>query len=313
MFMSRTDRVGTLIVVAAVGVMSAGSPAFAAFTPGDLYYASDQAPGNIYNLAGGGRMTGLTPFAVQGCGSFGQMTWSPDLTTMYSTAYSCDTVFSISASGVASFYASVLGPTGIVWTQDDRLLVVSNVDGWVYDITNPSHPVVVASGMTSPRNIIQLPTGEILVADTGSKKVWDISSGSLVPYASLPGPSYYVVDLDYTSDGRVFATNDTQVYEVTGGTAQLFAWSDAHLMGLAIDRSTDQIFAAPFGDHYVLDITAGGYVSYPGHEWAYSIPGSNNAALDFVPYPAVPVPGSLLLGVVGFLSVAGDRLRRRRI
>jgi WD40 repeat protein len=310
MFMSRTNRGGTLIVVAAVAVMLAGSPAFAVFTPGDLYYASSQAPGNIYNLAGGGRMTGRAPFAVQGCGSFGQMAWSADLTTMYSTAYSCDTVFSISASGAVSSYASVAGPTGIVRTQDDRLLVVSNVDGWVWDITNPPHRAVVATGMTSPRNIIQLPTGEILVADTGSKKVWDISSGSLVPYASLPGSSYYVVDLDYTSDGRVFATNDKQVYEVTGGTAQLFAWSHAHLMGLAIDRSTDQIFASPFGDHYVLDITTGGYVSSPGHDWAYSIPGSNNAALDFVPYPSVPVPGALLLVVVGFLSVAGSRCGR---
>lgn len=310
--MSRANRAGTSIVVAAVAVILAGSPAFAVFTPGDLYYASNQAPGNIYNLAGGGHMTGLAPFAVQGYGSLGQMAWSADLTTMYSTAYSCDTVFSISASGVASFYASVPCPTGIVWTQDDRLLAVS-MDGWVYDITNPSHPAVVATGMTSPRNIIQLPTGEILVADTGSKKVWDISSGSLVPYASLPGSSYYVVDLDYTSDGRVFATNDTEVYEVTGGTAQLFAWSHAHLMGLAIDRSTDQIFAAPLGDYYVLDITAGGYVSSPGHEWAYSIPGTNNAALDFVPYPSVPVPGALLLGVVGSLSVVGGRLRRRTI
>ncbi len=297
--------------VAAVGVMWAGSAALAVFTPGDLYYASSQAPGNIYNLAGGGHMTGLTPFAVQGCGSLGQMAWSADLTTMYSTAHSCDTVFSISDSGAVSFYASVAGPTGIVRTQDDRLLVVSSMEGWVWDVTNPSHRTVVATGMTCPRNIIQLPTGEILVADTGSKKVWDISSGSLVAYASLPGPSYYVVDLDYTSDGRVFVTNDTQVYEVTGGTAQLFAWSNEHLMGLAIDRSMDQIFAAPLGDYCVLDITAGGYVSSPGHDWAYSIPGSNNAALDFVPYPSVPVPGALLLGVVGFVAVVGGRLRRR--
>lgn len=310
--MKKASRRDTLLVALVVSVILGASPVFAdLFTPGDLYYISNDNPGNIYNITGGGDLSGLSPFATQGYRCPGQMTWSPDLTTMYSTAYQHNKVFSTSASGAVSYYASVSGPTGIVWTLDNRLLVVSYTGRCVYDITNPSSPRVVVSGLSAPRNIIQLPTGEILVADgSSSRKVWDISGGSLVAYASLPGSSYSVIDLDYTSDGHVFVTCGTQVYDITKGAVTPFAQSDVSLFGLAIDRNTDQIFAAPVGGNYVLDITDGGYVSYPSEAWAYSIPNTNDAALDFVPYTAVPVPGAVLLGVVG-LSVAGSRLRRK--
>jgi hypothetical protein len=295
---------GTLLCIVALTTILAGGNAALAdlFTSGDLYLVSRSNPGYAYNTTGGGDMSGASPFTEVGSRSLGQIAWSQDLTTMYSTSSTCDTVFSISASGDVSVYVSGIDATGIVRTLDGRLLTVSYSGRCVYDITDASDPQLVVSGLRQPRNMVQLPTGEILVADYGT--IWDISSGSLLEYASLPGSGHSATDIDYTSDGRVFVADQHRIWQIMDGEVSQFAYSGSVLMALAIDRTTDQILAATTGNS-ILDITG------PVSAWAYNMPSSMyiDTALDFVPDCVVPLPGAVLLGALG-LGYSGWRLRR---
>ena len=289
------------------------------FTSGDLYTASNTTSGTIYNITGGGNRTGNTPFASGAGANLGDMTWSSDLTTMYSSDYAGDHVYKTTAAGVTSLYANVSGAVGIIRTSTNRLLAASFNNNTVIDITNPASPTVFATGVFNPRNMVQLPNGKILAAGADANNhpvIYDITTGGAAStYATLPGTAGYAGDIDYTSTGKVYASTafGNSVYEITGGVvaptpfATVAAGDTIFAFGLAIDRRTDKILLAPLSQTYVWDITAGGAFSSTSPKYAFNIPTTNDMALQFVPF--VPEPATLaVVPLLGLLTA-----RRRNV
>lgn len=279
------------------------------FNGGDLFYAANQAGAHIFNITRGGDFSDAMPFASGGAANhanLGQMAWSHDLTIMYATNCVGNSVYRIDASGTSSLYVDVPEPVGIVVTSGGRILVNSFSAQQVLDITDPLKIATFASLPTLARNMRQLTSGEILVAGSEGK-VFDIASGSATVYASIGSAgSSYLGDIDFTSDGRVFVTGGlsraNKVYEITGGgefrtpfAILVNAPSNGGAFGLAINQKTNQIFAAPRGRNYVLDITLGGVVdasSASPRRFARNIPTTNDMAIDFVPWRPRPVSNS---------------------
>jgi hypothetical protein len=276
----------------------------AAFTPGDLYYASN-ANGTIYNISAGGNLSTLQPFATGLLQNLGQIAWSADLSTMYTTAYyGGNYVFAVTAAGAVSTYAAVPSPLGLVRTQNNHLLV-SSYGGPILDITNPANITTFASTGDSIRNLIQLPTGEILAMGTHGR-IYRVSQGQSQVWATVAGAGDGD-DIDYTSDGRVYASFwtggspiNSAIYDVTGGgtiTSAPYATPSAGggTFGLAIDRRTNHILAAGLSQTFVLDVTGGGTFDFtnaannpPSAVFARNIPTTNDTALDFVPFDVTP-------------------------
>lgn len=279
----------------------------APFAMNDLYYASN-TNGSIYNISGGGDLSGRTAFTTGAGASLGQLAWSSDLSTMYSTNFSNNRVWSVSSTGAAAVLANIANPTGLIRTRDNRLLVASFLNDAVYDITNPASITTFATGVANARNMAQLPNGKILVvgwSDSNSAPVvYDVTSGGTASvWATLPGNGVNAGDIDYTSTGRVFVSTGSggrTVYELTAtgslASATPFATFGGNLtaFALAIDRRTDQILAASLSTNYVLDITSGGTFTESSPKWAFNVPATNDMAIDFVPEP----------GHLGLLSLA---------
>ncbi len=306
------------MAIAVVSTAAGGNASASVFTPGGLFFASNNVNhGTIYDISGGGDFSGATAFADGVLRNDGQMTWSADRSTMYATTRNSGIINAVDASGEVSTYFDGFTDykilTGIVQTQNGRLLVASYLEGKVYDVTNPANVTTHAEGMSYIRNLLELPSGEILAGGNG--KIWDISSGAPTVWATMPG---WVADMDYTSTGSVYATvwegtSSRGIYDVTGGgiidSYDRFAWTDySDFRGLAIDRRTDQILAAPAYLNMIVDVTSGGcfQLNDPSQYWAYNIPTTSDAAFDFVPFSAsVPEPATLviwsLLGLCGFL------------
>lgn len=106
------------------------------FTPGDVYVAGNQVyPNRFINVTSGGNLSGATPLAtINRCP--GQIAWSADLNTAYVTEYDVDRVVAVSPSGTVTVFATGIdGPTGLLRTDDGRLLVVSFGTDRVLDIS----------------------------------------------------------------------------------------------------------------------------------------------------------------------------------
>ena len=299
------------------------------FTSGDLYYAGNTSASPIYDITGGGNLTGITAFANggnTGDRNLGQMAWSNDLETMYTTNYIGDSIFTVDAAGNSVFYASVRQPLGIVVTDDDRILVNSFSERRVYDITDTANIFVHATLPTYARNMRQIPSGEVLVAGSNGE-VYDVSSGTAVVYAKIQGATAsYLGDIEFTSDGRVFVTGGFghrgDIFDITGGGmfmnnpwATVSSSNSGVAFGLAIDPQTNQMLLAPLGRNYVLDVTGGGFLNDNDMSirWATNIPTTNDMALDFVPFVSVvPVaePSSLVLLAIALLFASRRRSPR---
>ncbi len=98
-----------------------------------------------------------------------------------------------------------------------------------------------------------------------------------------------------------FISNDS------GGdiNAELVAFDSA---GVEIDRDGPHTVTAPAGTFQTLKVT-GTSIAYVHAYWD-NITRSQNGALDNLQFAPVPVPGAVLLGMLG-LGVAGAKLRKR--
>jgi hypothetical protein len=289
---------------AALAVLAVGflAPATAdAFAPGQVYWTPGgcSPPCGLFDVTDGGDQQAASPFAVIERAP-GQLAWVSDLATAYITQYDSDTIASISASGSTTAFATGIdGATGLLFTQDDRLLAASYRSCAVYDATaggDLSEAVPFASGFGGPRNLLQLATDEILLADQVGRAIFDISDGgdfsAATPFAS--GFAFGPMDLVQDGEGRVFASTQGGVFEITGGGD--FSSTTPHATGrmfiglaaVTVDTS-ERLLASDFDSGDVFDITDGGDFSATV-PFASNLPGYGDTALDTVPGGSSPPP-----------------------
>ena len=302
------------------------TPAVAAgFTPGEVYWApgSCSGPCGFFDVTGGGDRQGASPLAVIDR-SPGQIAWRGMPLAGYLTQFASNAVVRVGANGaVNTFAVGIDGATGLLATRGGRLLAVSFDDGAVYDISaggDQSAATPFASGFDSPRNLLELATGQILLADQSSlgRAVYDITAGgdfsSATPFAwGFPPDGPY--DLVQNGAGRIFASTDAGVFDITGGGS--FASATPHasgrnFVGLAVDGA-GRLLALELESDMIYDITAGGDYAAAA-PFAWNLDGFGDSALDTVPAlapPAVPSLGSNGVGLLsGLLSLLGAaRLR----
>lgn len=311
------------------------APAAAAgFAPGEVYWA----PGvctptcGMFDVTQGGDFQAASPLAVIGR-SPGQIAWRGRPQVGYVTQFDQDTVVRVGATGaVTGFATGIDGATGLLVDGTGRILAVSFGDGAVYDISaggDYSAATPFAFGFGSPRNLLELATGEILLADQFplGRAVFDITPGgdfsSATPFAwGFPPDGPY--DLVQNEIGRIFASTDAGVFDITAGgdfssatphaSARVFA-------GLAVDGA-GRLLASELESGEIYDITAAG--SYAtATPFATNLDGFSDTALDTVPaMPAPPVPSldgtgvallSSLLALLGGVGLrAAARSRRDR-
>ena len=302
------------------------TPAVAAgFAPGEVYWA----PGDCFSTCGmfdvtqGGDFQGASAFAVIGR-SPGQIAWMPSPLAGYVTQFDTDSVVRVSPSGaVTGFATGIDGATGLLVDGGGRVLAVSFGDGAVYDISaggDYGAATAFAFGFDSPRNLLELATGEILLADQSplGRAVFDITAGgdfsSATPFASgFPPDGPY--DLVQDGAGRVFASTDAGVFDITGGGN--FASATPHasgraFAGLTVDAA-GRLLASELESGDIYEITAAG--SYAtATPFAKNLDGFSDTALDTVPgtpTPSVPSLGgngvALLSSLLALLGGAGLR------
>src|SRR3954452_8210470 len=80
-----------------------------AFTPGDVFVAANNDP-RVFNVTAGGNFGSAAAFATLPAGAtdYGQFAWTPDLTTAYTTQFQRGFVVALTATGVATDFASNL-------------------------------------------------------------------------------------------------------------------------------------------------------------------------------------------------------------
>jgi hypothetical protein len=301
------------------------------FDSGDLYVSANQSGSAIYDISSGGDFTNAVKFADGGGlhnRNLGQMTWSQDLSQMYTTNYSGGSIFSVNPDGTSQLYANVSSPVGIATTKDNRILVLS-YPSTVYDITDANNITTFATIPGSSRNMKVLPSGEILVASSNGT-VFDIQNGTAVQYAKINGiSSSYLGDIDYDNQGNLFVTGGFgsahNIFDITGGgifdTSDIFATiinpsNSGSAFGLAINQITNQMLLAPLSTNYILDITAGGNIdaSLQVNKFAYNMPITTDMAIDFVPYiesQKVPEPSTLAIFALGVIGLTSRRFRKQ--
>jgi hypothetical protein len=263
-----------------------------AFTPGDVFWAAgscDSFPCYVFDATGGGDMSGVAPFTSTAEGSFGQMTWSGDLTNAWLSDFRLDRVLEITPAGVSSVFATGLdGATGLLLLHDGRLLAASYYDGAIYDVSSGgdfSGATPFATGLGGPRNLVELGDGSILVADQLGRRVIDVTAGG--DFTSDPGFAHgFPADpYDLVDDaGVVYASTFSGVYDITAGgdMGDDGPYATGHkFMGLTIDGQ-GSLLASVLSRDYIVNITGGGDFAGTGL-WGENLSGYGDTALDTVP------------------------------
>ena len=204
----------------------------------------------------------------------------------------------MSARAVRSRLATGIdGATGLLVDGSGRILAVSFGDGAVYDISaggDYSAATAFAFGFGSPRNLLELATGEILLADQSplGRAVFDITAGgdfsSATPFASgFPPDGPY--DLVQNGAGRIFASTDAGVFDITDGGNFSSATPHASgrvFAGLAVD-GVGRLLASELESDDVYDITAGGNYA-AATPFASNLDGFSVRGLDRARQPPPP-------------------------
>jgi hypothetical protein len=295
------------------------------FAPGEVYWAPGDCspPCGLYDVTQGGDLQGATPLAAIGR-SPGQIAWKGRPLSGYLTQYDSNTVVRVGSNGAVTGFASGIdGPTGLLVDRGGRVLAVSFGDGAVYDISaggDYSAATPFAFGFDSPRNLLELATGAILLADQSplGRAVFEITAGgdfsSATPFAwGFPPDGPY--DLVQDGAGRIFASTDAGVFDISGGGNFSSATPHASgrvFVGLAVDGA-GRLLASELESDDIYDITAAG--SYAAATpFASNLDGFGDTAFDTVPStppPAVPsLDGNgmaLLSGLLALLGGAGLR------
>ena len=301
-------------------VPKAGDPvplALVAFTPGDVYAWTANSTG-VFNITAGGNFSAAVPFAVTPGykGQFGQIAWKGDLTVMYLSDYSQNTVLAVTPTGVVSVFATGLtNPAGLAWTPAGRLLVAeSGTAGRVKDITaggNFSAAPNFATGLpTYIRNMVVTPAGKVLVASEGTTAIYDITAGGAITAANIVAntpTSHNSLAVDAL--GRTLATSNgstaTQgLYDISaGGTQTVPTLGTGYLLGVTrgpVGKVLVSVYNSATSTANVYDITAGG-AALSAPVFASGFPGGYIfSALATVPGPASPPPTVTTVVASGF-------------
>ncbi|QDU27942.1 Dockerin type I repeat protein [Anatilimnocola aggregata] len=238
-----------------------------AFTPGDVFASTVLAPQALYDVTGGGDLSAATPVASLGDRTFGQITWSRDLSTAYIALFDSGAVLTVDSTGIVNTFATGLtSPAGIILTSDDRLLVSEYSSGEITNITSGGDFTGVtayATGLGLPRNMVQLADGRILVGEDSTGQVTDLGVGgdlsAATPFAFGMGNASDIVQ---SSSGAIYASDRSgqKVFNITAGgdfsAATPFA-TGRFFVGLTFDGA-GRFLATNDNTPDIYDISSGG-------------------------------------------------------
>jgi hypothetical protein len=317
-------------LAATLGLLALVGPASAqAFAAGEVYWGPGSCfgPCGLFDVTLGGDQGSATPVAVVDRVP-GQIAWTLSPLVGYVSEFDLDRVVQVSPAGAVTVFATGLdGATGLLVDDTGRLLAASFHDGAVYDISaggDFSSATPFASGLGFPRNLLQLSSGEILVADQAflTRAIFDITAGgdfsSATPFAfGFPPDGPY--DLVEDAAGNIYASSDDGVYDITAGGDISSATPHAtgqSFVGLALDAS-GRLLASVLTSGDVYDISAAGnYASAP--TFATNLAGVGDTALDTVPGAVMSVPslagasGAVLAGLLALIGAICLRVGARR-
>ncbi len=283
-----------------------------AFTPGDVFVGSILSPPALYEITGGGDFSAASPVANLGSQTFGQIAWSRDLNTAYIALFDNSSVVAVNSAGVVTPFATGLsGPTGLILTNDDRLLVSELTSGEVTDITvggDFTSATPYASGLNNPRNMVQVPGGQILVGEDGSGEVTDLATGGdlsgATPFAAGLGS---VTDIAQSSSGALYVSDRLGLRVLNISSGGNFTGSTPFATGLFFGGLTfdgaGRLLAAAINTPRIYDISAGG--DFSGATPFANLPSGVNldSLLDTVP---ANTPGTLTPALSGGNLVITD-------
>jgi hypothetical protein len=194
---------------------------------------------------------------------------------------------------------------------------VSAFNGRVYDVTTggtytTATANVVATGLSTPRNMLWTPTG-ILVVEQGTGRVTKLGNlgGNSGPSQTVASGIVDAADIEMFN-GRIYVTSysTNQVYDITSGgdmtEANVFAFGQSFI---ALASANGKLYASTIEDRpRIFDITAGNAIT-AAQVFGHSLPESGDTMFDAVPgsvqppATSIPEPSTLTMLVGGILLV----------
>lgn len=265
------------------------------FTSGTLLWAR-QADFRVFDVTQGGDLSGATELIAGSGFQNGQIAFSEDLTTGFMTGASSRRILKFMPDSTTPIVHATLPAAayGMVVTPEGKIYA-SSANGNVYDVTTGT-PVVVASGLKTPRNMLWTPTG-ILVVEQGLDRVTKLGflGGNTGPAESYATGVIDGKDIEMFN-GRIYVTSlaTGQVYDITSGgemtAANIFATGQSFI-GLA--RVNGKLYASNFAEMQptttIFDITSGGTIT-SARIFGYGLPGGGETMFDAVPSAALVTP-----------------------
>ncbi len=130
--------------------------------------------------------------------------------------YVCDggngRILKVSTAGVVSTYATVAQPAGLAVASDGSIFVSSGSQ--VVQISAAGALMVVADGLSVPAGLALLPTGELVIAESGKNRVLELGAAGAVTVLSSALNNPQDVAIDAAGDILIADTGNNRVAEL---------------------------------------------------------------------------------------------------
>jgi hypothetical protein len=263
------NRLAVSAILIAAALLAPHSAATQTFQPGDVYLIDGSSA--LYNISGGGDFSAAVPLAtfLSTTGVlWGEMCFSTDRTMMYVPAFNAGTVYTVTASGmVTSFATGLITPLEVECLPDGTILVQEYDNGRVVDITGGGDFTAASGFITHPdfmRGLTLASNGDLLVGayDDGEVRVGTAGGpfSALPLVGTIPGAAIPLQSVNEGFGGAILVGtggDGGDIYDLQTGSPVLFAYG-REFLNTATSTVAGAVYATDTTTDQVFDITAGG-------------------------------------------------------